>query len=524
MHQRLEQCWELKRAGKAIYDFDAAYQASKEPAVSPTKQRFPRSYLEIPPPGRPPVHPERLKRAVEQSRADEARRRNEPHVRRLKELKERLARSSGQMAAWQAGGLPSGTGNHWLRNRPSGSNSSGTNRSGNRPSNTSKRPSSHSDSPRAHRWGPYRNHFRRSRNQTPRSPNRGEGSEAQRSPDRSEDRLRRCNGGIPRIEDVQSPPELKREPDNAGQGSDASPKLQLATPANSPTSTEAPAIVTAQQPWDRPQEQQVAEGTIEGGRGEQVQDQVQAHAREEALHDLLRETRDVFNERTSTCLDSIQGLSASIEKIQERQKRIKRAWKEERKVLVEKIDKQHKLLERILRSSVMQSIETDEAIRRARQTIDRDWQYAFGSVGVDSDDSADETCTPSMSMGLHHEYEEGEDIGMEEEEEEEEEQQPEAEGPPPENDEQVASQPTPAASTPPSRKRKAGGQRTTPGAAKRPPWVVKETPVANPYLGVILEDLARQQQRQLQYARELARRHRVLSGSGTAEDPLILDS
>jgi hypothetical protein len=53
---------------------------------------------------------------------------------------------------------------------------------------------------------------------------------------------------------------------------------------------------------------------------------------------------------------------------------------------------------------------------------------------------------------------------------------------------------------------------------------VKETPVTNPYLGVILEDLARQQARQLRYARELARRHRMLSGSGTAEDPLILES
>jgi hypothetical protein len=86
MHHRLEQCWELTRAGKAIYDFDAAYHASQEPAVSPTTQRFPRSYLEIAPLGRPPVNPETVKRPVEQSRADEARRRNEPHVRRLKEV------------------------------------------------------------------------------------------------------------------------------------------------------------------------------------------------------------------------------------------------------------------------------------------------------------------------------------------------------------------------------------------------------------------------------------------------------
>jgi hypothetical protein len=155
----------------------------------------------------------------------------------FQQLKERLARSSGQnqMAAWQAGGLP--LGNSWLRNRPSGSNSSGTNRSGNRPSNASRWPSSHSDSARARRWRPYQYHGRRGANQTPRGPNRVERSETHRLPDRT----------LQRAEDVRRPPELKSEPGNERRGSGVAPKLHLPTPANSsPTSAETPAIGTTQ--------------------------------------------------------------------------------------------------------------------------------------------------------------------------------------------------------------------------------------------------------------------------------------
>ncbi|KAK4236891.1 hypothetical protein C8A03DRAFT_35205 [Achaetomium macrosporum] len=215
------------------------------------------------------------------------------------------------------------------------------------------------------------------------------------------------------------------------------------------------------------------------------------------------------------CLDGIQGISASVEEVQRQQKKIKKAWRQEKKELVEKLDKQQKLIEKLVRSSVLPSIETDHSARETKKTIDRDWQYAFGSVGVDSDDAADETYAPFMSMGQdQEEYDEEDDDMMEEEEEEPEFEEPE--------DDEQASQPT--TSTPAAgRKRKARAQKTSPRAAKRPPWVVQETPVVNPYLGVILEDLARQQARQLRYARELGRRRRVLSGSGTAEDPLILD-
>jgi hypothetical protein len=68
MHPGLEQCWELKKAGKGVYDLDEAYQTAIDPATKHLKLNLPLTRA-------PEVDPELLKRVLDQERAAEAARR-----------------------------------------------------------------------------------------------------------------------------------------------------------------------------------------------------------------------------------------------------------------------------------------------------------------------------------------------------------------------------------------------------------------------------------------------------------------
>lgn len=79
MHPGLEQCWELRTAGKGVYDLDAAYHAAIHPTVKQVESLRRQ-------PSVPPVDPEFLRQELDKERAAEAALRGNPRLKLFQDV------------------------------------------------------------------------------------------------------------------------------------------------------------------------------------------------------------------------------------------------------------------------------------------------------------------------------------------------------------------------------------------------------------------------------------------------------
>ena len=95
MYPPLEQAWELKRVGKDVHDLEEEYNMAQKPRndyIPITKGKV--TKFSYPPqgPARPPVDPEKLKRALDDEREADNARRNASHMRQLDHVSDEAAK------------------------------------------------------------------------------------------------------------------------------------------------------------------------------------------------------------------------------------------------------------------------------------------------------------------------------------------------------------------------------------------------------------------------------------------------
>ncbi|KAL2019336.1 hypothetical protein VTK56DRAFT_9716 [Thermocarpiscus australiensis] len=243
----------------------------------------------------------------------------------------------------------------------------------------------------------------------------------------------------------------------------------------------------------------------------------QGQARIDELLRLVLEAKSMTDVQTTSCLDGLHTIMNRIEQILRGQQDMEVRFQEQKRwnqQLSATLEQQKQMLEATRTwlldhlPSVVESIETDD-VHAAE-----DWEEGDDS-GDEYEDPSDSTYVPTHAPDEDDadQDEEAEDAeqeranvgsGIVKEEKEEEEYQlltPEASD----------HSPPPTGQPRTGKKRKAKAQMTNPSPPKqRPPWVITETPVPNPYAAILSQERereeARRRQQQQQQQRQQQRR------------------